>query len=94
MILTALNTFSVTGVLKRSIEYGILIADLYIIQPSVGALASIQITISLILLLLLMKPKKIPSKRYKHTLAFLQKNVPAPATILDLGVRNPFSEIM
>lgn len=38
--------------------------------------------------------KKLPSKRYKHTLEFLQKNVPAPATILDLGVRNPFSEIM
>lgn len=38
--------------------------------------------------------KKIPSKRYKHTLAFLQDVLPAPAVILDLGVRNPFSEIM
>lgn len=38
--------------------------------------------------------KKIPSKRYKHTLDFLQEVLPAPATILDLGVRNPFSEIM
>ena len=37
---------------------------------------------------------KIPSKRYKHTLEFLQSVLPAPATILDLGVRNPFSEIM
>lgn len=37
---------------------------------------------------------KLPSKRYKHTLNFLKKTVPAPATILDLGVRNPFSEIM
>ena len=37
---------------------------------------------------------KIPSKRYKHTLEFLQAVLPAPATILDLGVRNPFSEIM
>lgn len=37
---------------------------------------------------------KLPSKRYAHTLEFLQKNIPSPATILDLGVRNPFSEIM
>ncbi|WP_456378792.1 methyltransferase [Lutibacter sp.] len=37
---------------------------------------------------------KLPSKRYNHTLNFLKKMVPAPATILDLGVRNPFSEIM
>ena len=37
---------------------------------------------------------KMPSKRYKHTLEFLQSVLPAPATILDLGVRNPFSEIM
>jgi hypothetical protein len=36
----------------------------------------------------------IPSKRYEHTLAFLQKVLPAPATVLDLGIRNPFSEIM
>lgn len=33
-------------------------------------------------------------KRYKHSLEFLQNVLPAPATILDLGVRNPFSEIM
>ena len=37
---------------------------------------------------------KIPIKRYEHTLKFLQDVLPAPATILDLGVRNPFSEIM
>lgn len=37
---------------------------------------------------------KLPSKRYQHTLEFLQSVLPAPATILDLGVRNPFSEIM
>jgi hypothetical protein len=38
--------------------------------------------------------KKLPKKRYEHTLRFLQESVPAPATILDLGIRNPFSEIM
>ena len=37
---------------------------------------------------------KLPIKRYKHTIEFLQKNIPAPAVILDLGVRNPFTEIM
>ncbi|QTD37204.1 methyltransferase [Polaribacter batillariae] len=37
---------------------------------------------------------KIPVKRYQKTLDFLQKSIPSPATILDLGVRNPFSEIM
>ncbi len=34
------------------------------------------------------------NKRYKHTLEFLQKVIPAPATILDLGTRNLLSEIM
>lgn len=34
------------------------------------------------------------NKRYNHTIEFLQKVVPAPATILDLGTRNAFSEIM
>ncbi|MBL4606135.1 MAG: methyltransferase [Flavobacteriaceae bacterium] len=33
-------------------------------------------------------------RRYELTLRFLQKVVPAPATILDLGIRNPFTEIM
>ncbi|WP_111709257.1 methyltransferase domain-containing protein [Lutibacter citreus] len=37
---------------------------------------------------------KLPAKRYRHTLEFLQSVLPAPATVLDLGVRNPFSEIM
>ena len=37
---------------------------------------------------------KLPHKRYRHTLDFLKSVLPAPATILDLGVRNPFSEIM
>ena len=37
---------------------------------------------------------KIPKKRYQETINFLQEVLPAPATILDLGVRNPFSEIM
>lgn len=33
-------------------------------------------------------------RRYKLTLNFLQEVLPAPATILDLGTRNAFSEIM
>lgn len=37
---------------------------------------------------------ELHSKRYKKTLTFLQSILPAPATILDLGVRNRFSEIM
>lgn len=35
-----------------------------------------------------------PNKRYSKTLNFLQKSVPEPAKILDLGVENPFTEIM
>ena len=35
-----------------------------------------------------------PKKRYSHTIEFLQAVLPAPATILDLGVRNELSEIM
>ena len=38
--------------------------------------------------------KKIPQKRYDSTLKMLQRILPAPAQILDLGVKNPFSEIM
>jgi len=38
--------------------------------------------------------KKNPSRRYEKTLIFLKEVLPAPATILDLGVRNPFSKIM
>ena len=33
-------------------------------------------------------------KRYDHTIEFLKNVLPAPATILDLGTRNAFSEIM
>ncbi|MCT8338742.1 methyltransferase [Flavobacteriaceae bacterium TK19130] len=35
-----------------------------------------------------------PNKRYAHTLRFLEKHIPSSSNILDLGVRNPFSEIM
>jgi len=35
-----------------------------------------------------------PEKRYRLTLEFLRKHVETGQTILDLGVENPFSEIM
>jgi hypothetical protein len=35
-----------------------------------------------------------PSKRYRHTLEFLKKHIDPQESILDLGVANPFSEIM
>lgn len=35
-----------------------------------------------------------PHKRYNITLAFLKKHVPNDKAVLDLGVNNPFSEIM
>lgn len=38
--------------------------------------------------------KTYPKKRYEHTISFLQEQLPAPARILDLGVENPFTEIM
>jgi len=38
--------------------------------------------------------KFYPNKRYKNTLSFLQEVIPEGAKILDLGVSNPFSEIM
>ncbi len=41
-----------------------------------------------------MYENSFPNKRYKETLKFLTKVSPAPATVLDLGVRNPFSELM
>ena len=41
-----------------------------------------------------MYEKTFPVKRYKNTLAFLQKHITTQETILDLGVSNPFSEIM
>jgi hypothetical protein len=41
-----------------------------------------------------MYEKSFPKKRYKETLEFLTHVAPAPASILDLGVRNPFCELM
>ena len=35
-----------------------------------------------------------PEKRYRKTLAILKQFVSSGTTILDLGVRNPFSEVM
>lgn len=35
-----------------------------------------------------------PNKRFKHTIEFLKKHVTNSETILDLGVVNPFTEIM
>ena len=41
-----------------------------------------------------MYEKTYPNKRFKLTLQFLQKHISTSETILDLGVKNPFSEIM
>src|SRR6056297_511833 len=41
-----------------------------------------------------MYENNFPNKRYRHTLAFLQKHINTSESILDLGVENPFSEIM
>ncbi len=35
-----------------------------------------------------------PNKRFKHTLAFLKEVISTEDKILDLGVSNPFSEIL
>lgn len=35
-----------------------------------------------------------PNKRFRHTLAFVKKHISKSEAILDLGVENPFSEIM
>lgn len=35
-----------------------------------------------------------PKKRYQITIDFLQKHQPAPKSVLDLGIRNPFCDIM
>lgn len=37
---------------------------------------------------------KFPTKRYKHTLRFLNEVISKEEKILDLGVANPFSEIL
>lgn len=41
-----------------------------------------------------MYEKSFPNKRFKHTIEFLKKHVASSETILDLGVVNPFTEIM
>ncbi|NQY06442.1 MAG: methyltransferase [Flavobacteriaceae bacterium] len=41
-----------------------------------------------------MYENNFPNKRYRHTLEFLKKHIEKNETILDLGVENPFSEIM
>ncbi|WP_426429463.1 methyltransferase [Winogradskyella sp. HB-48] len=41
-----------------------------------------------------MYEKTYPNKRFKLTLQFLKKHISTNETILDLGVKNPFSEIM
>lgn len=38
--------------------------------------------------------RHFPKRRYDNTIEFLQSVLPAPATILDLGVRNELSEIL
>ena len=35
-----------------------------------------------------------PKKRYRNTLSFLKKHIPTSQSILDLGVENPFTDIM
>ncbi len=35
-----------------------------------------------------------PSKRFQHTLSFLEKHISKEESILDLGIENPFSKIM
>jgi len=37
---------------------------------------------------------QFPHKRYKHTYLFLEKHISKSEIILDLGVTNPFTEIM
>lgn len=41
-----------------------------------------------------MYEKTYPNKRFKLTLQFLQKHINTKESILDLGIKNPFSEIM
>lgn len=41
-----------------------------------------------------MYEKTFPNKRFKLTLHFLKKHIKTSESILDLGVKNPFSEIM
>ncbi|MEA1785929.1 methyltransferase [Arenibacter sp. GZD96] len=41
-----------------------------------------------------MYENSFPNKRYKHTSAFLHKHISKDQTILDLGVENPFTQIL
>jgi hypothetical protein len=41
-----------------------------------------------------MYEKTFPNKRFKYTLEFLKKHITTSEPILDLGVKNPFSELM
>lgn len=41
-----------------------------------------------------MYENSFPNKRFKHTIEFLKKHVSTSESILDLGVVNPFTEIM
>lgn len=41
-----------------------------------------------------MYEKTYPNKRYKHTIQFLKTHIQESASILDLGVENPFSKLM
>lgn len=41
-----------------------------------------------------MYERSFPKKRYKHTLAFLNQAISKDDKILDLGVANPFSELL
>lgn len=41
-----------------------------------------------------MYEKTYPNKRFRKTLEFLEENIAPPSSILDLGVKNPFSQIM
>jgi len=41
-----------------------------------------------------MYEKTFPNKRFKHTLEFLRQHINTSESILDLGVKNPFSDLM
>ncbi len=41
-----------------------------------------------------MYEKTFPNKRFKLTLQFLKKHISTSESVLDLGIKNPFSEIM
>jgi hypothetical protein len=41
-----------------------------------------------------MYDSNFPEKRYRHTLSFLRKHISTRESILDLGVENPFTQVM